>query len=203
MIPLNLMNGEYEYVPGFQGTPFLESSDFHDNMMGRSEAEQDALKEESITFFKQRFGIDVNDPALLGKIAFFNFLFDPRLDYRVHTVSGANVPAEGWKVWDAAWTVMALDPAGVELGGEFEGEYLPVGGLLFYGDYYIPDANPPIHIQYKAAAPIVMDADGEMVINCELSHPEWGNGAAQGASIQKINADGTVHLKTRNVLTFE
>lgn len=71
---------------------------------------------------------------------------------------------------------------------------------MTFGDYNIKVERPgggwdgTIMIHFESGSPITPDVDGEFHFVCDLSHPEWGPGHAQGTMV----ADGGIP----NVLAF-
>ena len=182
-------------VPGcFQ--LFCEGPYFQEIVMGRTPEE--ILEQESAAkaFFFERFGIDVDDPANVGRIAFLFYSADPRVDYRVYHMAGERVPSFGWEILDGGWLWLVTDPDGYELGGELAGVHVPAGAFASFGEYHIqktlPNGKPSgeIVIRFKAKTPILPKADGSLMALCELEHPEWGHGLAQVQMANVLQPEG-------------
>jgi hypothetical protein len=167
--------------------------------MGRSDAEIEQNRADALAFFAQRYGLD---PEAQDGLEFADFMLDPRNEYRAYVVSGETVSSEGWVVRDGGWRLEVTAPDGVTLGGEFEGTHMSQGSFLVFGDYNIDIPNgEPIIIHYESGGPIIPTEEG-MMFRCDLTHPEWGEGLAQGISAPQTLEDGRTHANIRNVLTF-
>lgn len=173
---------------------------WHREIMGRSEAEMDANRQEALAFFEQRFGFNGETDE---NIEFMPFMFDPRNEYRAYSITGRDVPPEGWVIRDGGWMATVKSPDGIDLGGEFEGTHVPEGAFFVFGDYNIdvPDGEPII-IHYQSGSAILPSEEG-IAFRCELTHPEWGEGLAQGVMTEPQPLDdGRVQANVRNILTF-
>lgn len=194
-------------VPGCFMT-FCDGYYFQERVMNWDPAEIAAADAAAADFFQQRFGLDVETLAAEGRIAYRSFFFDPRTEYRLYHLAGARVPPEGWLVRDGGYLVTVLDPAGIELGGERAGEHAPSGSFLAFGHYNVqttlPNGKPreEIVIRYQSVTPVAPLADGSVHFRCELIHPDWGSGLAQGVMANVVLPDGRLQLNIRNVLTF-
>lgn len=185
---------------------------FQREIMGRTDEEIEEDKDNAIAFFAERFGIDVEDPA--SGVMFISFMLDPRNEYRAYTISRAGVPPSGYVVRDGGYMVSVMNPAGIDLGGEFAGTHVPMGSIVVFGDYNIKRGkqkhghrhghgkNKNIIIHYQSLLPILPPNDlGVMPFICEITS-EWGTGRAQGISASITLGDGRTHANIRNVLTF-
>lgn len=159
---------------------------------------------DSNAFFLERFGIDVDDPALAERISVGELVVDERANYRVVSMSGRVVPREGWKVTDVTRSVAITDPAGLELGGEFEGIVAPVGAMITVGRYtFASDEGETFHIDFRSASFIAFNGVGTAVAHCELTSEAFGPGEAFVAVRQQQSPSGEVTMDLRNVLLFE
>jgi hypothetical protein len=172
---------------------------WHREIMGRTDDEIAQNRAEAVEFFKTRFGIDPdnNDGVMLQ-----SFIVDPRNEYRAYVVGNREVPAEGWVVRDGGWSLAVMNPAGLTLGGEFEGVQVPQGTMMVFGDYNIDTGAEPIIIRYQSGEPIVPQDAGWIAFRCELISEEFGRGLAQGISARVELENGLVNANIRNVLTF-
>jgi hypothetical protein len=186
---------------------------FQKDIMGRSDAEIAQNRADAIAFFIERFGIDPDSAEFEDDVMFGSFTFDPRNEYRAYTISGESVPSSGWVVRDGGWSLAITNPDGLTLGGEFAGTEVPAGTMMVFGEYNIERLGPgnsgknsahaePLIIQYQSGGPIVPNADGSIMFQCELFSDDFGHGLAQGISAPQMMADGTVQANVRNVLTF-
>lgn len=199
-------NAPHPTLPGCFQT-FCDGQFFHEVIMGRSPAEILTEEEAARDFFRSRFGADVDDPANAGRLFMTSFMMDPRVLYRVYTWGGRNAPPQGWEVRDGGIFVTVTDPAGFLLGGDFAGLHVPVGTLLFFGNYNFlvthPNGKPreELVLRYRSVAPVVPNPDG-LMIQCELEHPDWGLGLAQVFYTTVPRNDGRTRVNLRNVMTF-
>ena len=193
-----------------------DASNFHKNIMNRSDEEIEEQKQEALEFFAARFGMYKENPSLL----FTSVEVMPEIDYQVVFSSGEKVPEQGWQVRDAAWVFAVVNPEGMVLGGEFEGIHVPMGSMVAYGEYNIrktrknrraeenmreskrKNRRNTIHIKYQSLRPIVPDADGVIILACELFNEKYGEGQALGIVFPFELSDGRTVMNIRNTLTF-
>lgn len=201
------LNEPHPQVPGcFQS--FCDPQYFHQAIMGWTPAESLAEDLAAKDFFHQRFGLDVDTLVDEGRISFHSLYADPRVGYRLYSLAREKIPSSGWEIREGAYVVFITDPAGIDLGGEFSGVSVPTGTAFATGIYNIqktlPNGRPTgeIIIRFKSAAPMYINADGSFLFQCEIEHPEWGSGLAQGISAGRLLADGRTQFNIRNVLTF-
>jgi len=190
------------------------ADEYHTEIMGRNEDQRAAEQERAEVFFRDRFGLDFTavepqDGVKTSGNATLDtagFMVDPRWEYRAYTVAGRDVPAEGWVVRDGGWRV-DVGEGGATLTGTWggdEGINVPAGSFVVFGDYNIDTGEEPIIIHYESGEPILPPGPGGvMAFSCALSHPEWGEGQANGTILApEEQEDGTVKVSIRNVLTF-
>ncbi len=175
---------------------------FHREIMGRSDEEIEEERDKAIAFFADRFGIDVDDPGVM----FISFMLDPRNEYRAYTISGVGVPKSGYIIRDGGYMVSVVDPAGIDLGGDFTGTNAPIGTFFVYGDYNIKRGqnHNNIIIHYQSLFPVnPPNEHGIGSLICETIHEDWGTGRAQGVfeNVPPLD-DGRIHANFRTVLTF-
>ncbi|MEM7353787.1 MAG: hypothetical protein AAF657_23510 [Acidobacteriota bacterium] len=201
------LNAPHPQVPGcFQS--LCDPSYFHEVIMGWTPTEVQAEEAAAKAFFAQRFGVDVESLVAEGRLHFRGAYADPRLGYRLFHLSGQKVQGTGWEVHDGAYLAIVTDPAGLELGGEFDGVHVPAGAYLAFGLYNIhktlPSGQPAgeILIRFKSLTPIVANADGTVMFRCELEHADWGPGLAQATLWSELLVDGRTQYSIRSILTF-
>ena len=164
-------------------------------------------------FYRQRFGIDVDDPANEGRIDFLNSMTDPRMNYRNYIAGQKWVPPEGWFFFNGGWVIIVTDPNGYTLGGEWDGFHVGPDTLLFFGNYHILETNKSgqvvnrVNIFFRSTSPLNFDTRGEGSFRCELSldgqdFPTGVHGQAQGLSAIYQVSPTAVKYNIRNVLTF-
>lgn len=206
-------NGVFD--PGAEPA-LLPGEIFHQEIMGRGEAEMAEQEALARQFFEQRFGLVEGED-----VAFESFTFNPANNYRAYTISGERVPAEGWVVRDGGFRAEVVAENGVTLGGEFDGTHVPQGTSVVFGDYNILVTGPgksgehreqrEIILHYRSGDPLIVDQFGVMHFTCGLvdsetdlgiTEDDW-DGMAQGVvRPPEVLADGTVKVSIRNVLTF-
>ncbi len=221
-------NGEFDPtepnpdVPGcFQ--MFCSGDYFHTEIMGRTLAEVSALEAEAKQFFIGSFGVDVDDPANMGKLFFRRYYRDPRTDLRAHVVSGTVVPRRGWQVHDGGWAVLFLED--FPLGGEHAGEVAVAGTSLEWGEHLIEVTRGhrrirkvgEIAIAYRSGVVTATAPNGIRAFQCELfagriedAGGEWGNfefahhGYNEGLMLATTPGaePNTVRANARHTLTF-
>ncbi|MEE9355677.1 MAG: hypothetical protein V3U75_08830 [Methylococcaceae bacterium] len=188
------------------GTFFLDGMikgdgmDFFKNTMGLSEEEIEMSREKALAFYKKRFGLDIDDP----KVYFTGFQIDPAAGYKVIMATGKrNHLGKGYPIVDGGWAYAVVDPEGLDLGGEFEGTHVPAGTMFAFGNYVIKRGRgrKDLVLSYKSRGPMQPVGTGG-VINCEVSHPKFGEGVGWGYFEFHELANGQVSAQVRNVLTF-
>lgn len=209
----NLCDGEY----------------FQKEILGRNDEEIAAEELAAKAFFKQRFGLDVDDPAFAGRLYLRMFQIDPRVNYHVISASDERVPSAGWHVSYGGWILFVTDPEGVDLGGDFVGGHTGVGGMYLYGENSIAATSKkhcwfgdwacwfenrhmqrdPIVLHYQTHKPPFVPRPGPMgvgdsalMFQLELSHPEYGAGLARGRGEILPREDGLIKLNIVSVLSF-
>ncbi len=201
-------------ITGCGTSLFCDGDYFHHTIMGRDADEVEAEAARAKAYFVDRFGIDVDAMVAAGRMRFFSFFLDPRGEYRAYTVAGRRAPAEGWVVRDGGFIAEVVDPAGIELGGDFANSGLPplpFGGLMLFGNYNILATGKngkrqrEMVISYRSGMPMIANGWGEFVINCELSLNDFASGVhggkAQGMGLV-LPGPGGLTLSWRNVLTM-
>ncbi|MFT7560032.1 MAG: hypothetical protein ACI93R_001947 [Flavobacteriales bacterium] len=176
---------------------------FFKDVMGYSDEQIDQNRLDAIDFFQERFGLDaVNDPRLY----LTGFQIDPAADYRAVLASGNEKTRNGYPILDGGWAVAVVDPAGIELGGEFAGTVVPAGTMFAAGGSYVLKrdrgyGHSDIIIDYQSRGPMQPVGTGG-VINCEVTSAEFGKGVAWGYFEFHPLANGQVAAQVRNVVTF-
>ncbi len=189
------------------GTFFLDGMvagdgmNFFKNIMGYSDAEIAQNRQDAIAFYQERFGLDVNDPRLY----FTGFQIDPAADYRAVLVSGKKRnPGKGYPILDGGWALAVVDPAGIDLGGEFVGTHVPAGTMFAAGGSYVlkrGNHKKDIVIDYQSRGPMQPVGRGG-VINCEVTSDKYGDGVAWGYFEFHPLSNGQIAAQVRNVVTF-
>lgn len=158
---------------------------FQRQVIGRTTEEIEAHRQAALQFFAERFGI--HDAQTHPDVVFSSAVANPAYNYRIYAIGGLHVPASGWVLHDAGYTVVVTNPLGLTLGGEFAGVHVSQGALMAFGDYKIErlkrngEPHPrPFHVAFKSAAPIFILEDGTSHFQCELDSAEFGTGLAQG-----------------------
>lgn len=202
-------------VPGCGLTNFIfcDGQWYQENIMKRTQGEIDTEVARAKAYWLTRFGLDADAPANIGRLVFFSWSMDPRVNYRVYTIAGMKLPSEGWAVRDGGFALQVIDPNGIELGGDMTGQVAPPGALLLYGNYNIQktkaDGTPDgeIVIAYRSDTPMITNNWNELTINCQLSTDGFADGTnsgkAQGMGLPLTpTPQGTFETNWRSVLTF-
>ncbi|MCI0556430.1 MAG: hypothetical protein L0287_36270 [Anaerolineae bacterium] len=195
--PFDSVDGTF-FLDGLVGG---DGMDFFKNVLGLTDQEIEDRRSSAIEFFAERFGIDVNDP----RVYFTGFQIDPATDYRVIMMTGeGNNPGKGYPIIDGGFAVAVTDPAGLDLGGEFEGTHVPAGTMFAAGGTYVikrGKKSKDIVIDYQSRGPMQPVGTGG-AINCEVVHPKWGKGLAWGYFEFHSLSNGQISAQVRNVVTF-
>jgi hypothetical protein len=150
------------------------------------------------------FGINIEQLAAEQRIMFSPFLMNDDAAYRVYSLSDTWVPNQGLTMHDGGWVLMVTDPNGIDTAG---GKHIPAGSMSVYGEYYVEVQNQggvsedPIIVHYQSDNFIVPGFYGETAILCDVFHPDWGWGRAQGVSLPFPDVGGA-NANIRNVWTF-
>jgi hypothetical protein len=194
-------------------TPTASAQDlatwYQRQVMGWNDAQITQQRQLAIDFFNTRFGLTDTNPG--------GFALDPKNQYRVYSLTGFNVPSEGWIVRDGGFGVAVGDDGsgGQVLHGTFGGTagiWEPKGSMIVFGYYNIvvtagqsgtsPDTGTTIIVHYESQD-VIHPAQGNSAIafQCHIVAP-WGDGLAQGYSQTITSPDGTIQANIRNVWTF-
>src|SRR5690606_2533978 len=107
---------------------------FFTDVMGWSQAEIDAWREDLVDEVEIRWGIPdpENNPDVEVQIG----TTSPVIDYRAVVFSDERVPSTGWQVREGFLNVVVVNPGGLALGGEFAGITVPFGTIAGGGGIY-------------------------------------------------------------------
>lgn len=195
---------------------------FFEEKLGLDQAEIDDLRDDAIDVFVDQFGIDPTDPVYAGRLDFFPFSTDPRMDWRAFTWGRYNVPDEGWKVFDGGHIWIVTDPAGIEVpSGAFAGSVIPPGGAALVGSYFVEATTrwgaplADIEIQYEPLGAASFSSDprlasvGTCVARSVLINgwyePAWVGGGGYMTPTLTFQAGSAPNLSQavyRNLMTF-
>lgn len=189
---------------------------FARNIMGWDDEQIAAFELKAQDFFHKRFGIDVSAPEMDGRVMMVPFMLDPRWEYRLYNSSGEHVPPEGWVVRDGGYQLVVIDPAGVDLGGDFQGQHAPMGAVAAFGKFNVrrDHGRGPRHtdlvIHYQSREPVLhnsgfpirRDGTGALIAPFEVFHPEHGAGWGFAHIFEVNMADGKRQTNNRNIMTF-
>lgn len=200
---------------------FCDGDYFQQHVMERTPSQAAVQEKDAKHFFYARFGIDVDDPAMVGRVFFRSFYQDPRVNKRVYVVSGRKVLSGGWEVRDGGYIIFFLDLAGVPLGNEFTGQTAPAGSFVVYGEYNILEKYGwrrfrESIISYRSGSLVgISELNGQVAFSCELHAGRldeigiWADLStpAQGRALGVVDAaiviDNELRSSYRNTLTSE
>lgn len=199
-------------IPGVTGCAgmFCDGDYFHREISHRTDAEMAVMAQEAKDFFKMRFDLDIDDPAMEGRIAFIDFTLNPAFGYRAIAADYMRVPCDGYEVRDGGFAIVGMDPNGVDLGNELAGTRLNQGSMVVFGNYNIAVTNRRGRIVredlvfYRSFIPLQPGADGSFLFRCEIRRDgeDWGNGQAMGQVANVVLDDGRIKSNAVNRLTF-
>jgi len=119
-------------------TPAPDTGEFFQTeVMGRSAAEIEADRQAAIAFYQRRFGLDFSGGDTDGAASFGPFMDARRNNYRAYTISGENVPGDGWFVDGGGWMVQ-IGAGGMTLHGSYGGaggQAVPQGSGMVFGEW--------------------------------------------------------------------
>lgn len=198
---------------GDPGDEVIDPTPFWTEVFDRDADDIEAHRNAAISFYIERFGIDPDAPEFASSTFLFPFQTNRSANYRAYYISDEPVTAEGWEVVDTGWILVVTDPNGLTLGGQFAGFHVPAGAVMLFGEYYLvpPSDAPrgrrcapePIYMTYEAGCPVVPNEFGDILFRCDVHHPEWGQGMAQGVTAPtRDRDDGLQKQNTRNIITF-
>jgi hypothetical protein len=185
---------------------------FFTDVMGWDQAEIDAWRAEKVALTEVRWGIPdpENHPALLFQMG----TTSPVIGYHAVAFSDRKVPTEGWPVREGFLNFIVVDPAGLDLGGDFAGIHVPAGTIIGGGGTYnvgITDkqgdlTGEEIVLDFDTQEPMWQNPSNHYAFGfgffCELNSEEYGDGLAQGIITLIPQPDGSLKTNARNVLTF-
>lgn len=197
---------------GDPGDEVVDPTPFWTEVMGRDADDIEAHRNAAVSFYIEKFGIDPDAPEFAASTFMFPFQTNRSSNYRAYYISDEPVTEEGWEVVDTGWILVVTDPNGLPLGGAFDGHHAPAGTVMLFGDYYLvpPSDAPrgrrcrpePIQMAYEAGCPVIPNQFGDILFRCDVFHPEWGHGMAQGVTAPTRRDDGLQKQNTRNIITF-
>lgn len=197
--------------PGVTGCTglFCDGEFFQFNIMNRTQAEVDEIRENARQHFIEHFGIDVDDPAYAGRVSLSMFMVNPDFQYRVHALSGEQVVEDGWIIRDGGFQFSVLDPNGVYVNDPMMGQiHVPQGAGGFFGNYNILTTDKHGHpngeliIFYASESPAIPLPNGDFYFKCAMFNEDWGDGVGMGTMNFVPLPDGRIRGNVRNVLTF-
>jgi hypothetical protein len=177
---------------------------YHTDIRKRSTEQIAAHRALAIAHFEDTFEIDVAALESQGKVVFSPFILTDDMQYRVFSMSDIWVPSAGFQMADGGWLLMVTDPSGITVNGD---TLIPSGSMSVYGEYFIMAENiagksqEPVIVHYQSDRFIITGFYGETPILCDVFHPDWGWGKAQGVALMFPEGDG-MNANTRNVFTF-
>lgn len=216
LFDLSLTYAIDQNLPSFDPFDMLNPDPTHSflrDVVGMADVEIAQMAADAETFYLKRYGLDFTNVAAdangiktINGAIMFPYRFGSHIDYRVISANNAKLQHSP-KIKDGGFMVMTTGPItyygtfGGASGKEgFPGEMVPYA-LYKIDDLIGPNAKPLV-IYARAAGPMRMNVDGDISINCEVIHPTLGKGNAEGVFKILPNADGSVRMSARNVLTF-
>ena len=195
---------------------------YFEEKLGLSQEEIDERRDEAIDIFVEQFGIDPSDPAYAGRLNFFPFATDPRMDWRAFTWGRFHVPDRGWEVFDGGHIFIVTDPNGIEVtDGIYAGITIPPGGAALSGSYLVEAETSwgahlaDIEITYAPLGPANFSSDPRFasVGTCQATsvtingwyEPAWvagGGYMTPTLTFQPGSAPNLSKAVYRNTMTF-
>lgn len=209
-----MANGRYNPTDTNYQAPDYDH--FTRDIMGWDDQQITAFEQRAQTFFRERFGVDVTAADLAGRVMMVPFMLDPRWEYRLYNSSGEQVPPEGWVVRDGGYQLVVVDPAGIDLGGEFLGQHAAPGAVAAFGKFNISRGPGNSHrhddlvIHYQSREPVLHNSGfplhrtgtGALIAPFEVFHPDYGAGWGFAHIFEQNHPDGRRQTNNRNVMTF-
>lgn len=154
-------------------------------------------------WYQDTFGIDVDDPDNAKRLYVIpTQAVPPDANYRIVMSSEAEVPPEGWPLTDVANGITIVDPEGFELGGEWEGTYVPAGTSFTYGIYGIDTGEEVRVAPFRSGVPGASNTSGVYAFQCDVLHPTLGDGNAGVFAHIEQTDDGFLVYDIRATATF-
>jgi len=184
----------------------------------RTPAQEAAVAQQAMNYFKWKFGLDFTNPAIAQSVLLAPFTLDPRLNYRAYVMSGGYTPVEGYPVRDGGYVAVLLTD--LTLGGEFQGMTYPANTLFIFGENNIlidrPGTNfdEQVVLSYRFGNPVVVDQNGNATVTIDLRHgslqqTNFGDKTVAREGIAQlvvgtpgVTSAGLAKAKLRTVLTF-
>ena len=187
---------------------------FVNEIMQWSDEEITMFEADAKAFFIEKFGVDVEDPLYVGRVMMVPFMLDPRWEYRAYHSTEEKIPGRGWVVRDGGFQLVAIDPNGVELGGEFHGRHVPQGAIAAFGIFNIArqtkSETSELIFHYQSREPVVQnsgfplqrDGNGVLIAPFDIFSDEYGHGWGFGHIWDTVNGTNTLQTNNRNIITF-
>ncbi|MFT5163586.1 MAG: hypothetical protein ACI9FJ_002182, partial [Alteromonadaceae bacterium] len=126
---------------------------------------------------------------------------------RAYTISGENISAAGWEMRMGGWGVFVMNPAGIDLAGDFSGNHAPQNAVMLFGDYNIKGqhrdgSEKQIKMHFESAEPTVFDRFGSGLLNFKLHSEAFGDGLGQGVQSIALDSELRIQQDARNILIF-
>ncbi|PCK08711.1 MAG: hypothetical protein COA42_07730 [Alteromonadaceae bacterium] len=106
-------------------------------------------------FISERFGIDVDLMLAQGRVNFGLWELNQNVLCRARVLNGANIPEEGLPLRAGGHTLVVTDPAGIVMGGEFDGVVLEAGAAVGKGYWTVTEKNnQKLRLGWKSKIPL-------------------------------------------------
>lgn len=192
-----------------------ESLEFQYKIMRRNRDEIQQHKTKAAKYFKERFGLDVEDTE---RLQLRPYKIDPRANLKAYAISGKKLPKKGITVKSGGWFLEVIAPQGLLLGGEMAGLQVAEGTFFLYGDHRVgirhqhrkteskvTTENVTFHspyIQYFSQYPMHFGNYGETAIRSVNEHKELGDGYTIGQVQVSRDVQGFLNSSIRMTMTF-
>jgi hypothetical protein len=147
-------------------------------LCGFNDDTRDVIKDNAFDFFKEKFGIPVEQAKRKsdrlyeadGKFKIESYGLNSAIKSAVDSVSGfAGVLNTGAKVHESAWKVTITNPSGASInGGKGKSVVVPANSHFLYGHWHMDDdhegrGEDPVVIHFQSVDPIVLPEEGNVV----------------------------------------
>lgn len=201
-------------------------NDFDTTILGRTPADADARRALAFDFFLNTYGVDFNAGTQLdasnwisadSKILLVYAMTDPRYDYKLNAISDVRIAPVNGEVFEAAYLMVVIDPAGATLFGTYGGAAgvpVPRGTGALHGELFM---TVPVlcndnsidwqvmNVMYQSIEPVLANTQDKVIYNDEVIANDRfsGNGFAfSRKGIRFLRDSGDYQAIVTNIITF-
>jgi len=190
------------------------------DVMHFNDAQIQNFRAKAEAFYCAQFGLDFTQVTAdsqnvknISGATLVPFRINPQVRFAAQVLTQEpGFPADGI-IRDGGFFIVITGP-GVTYHGVYggaEGKPAAPGELIVLGFYNIAplgkngevDENgDPLIIDYHAMSPLQRTADNDIVLHCQVQHPEWGIGVGRGIQLVSPVDSTQLRVMQRSIVTF-